>query len=165
MTPILKHMLQDQNFNSVFEIGVASGGQLKDLPDSVDKGGIDTDEKDLAIIKKLFPNDADNFILHDAWDKPWPIASKKYDIAFAIGFFSLIDKDPIPVIKEMFRISKKIILAENHNEQESAVVLPVKGFTHVARDWKKIISELGICATFGKYSDEKTIIWQMKQSG
>ena len=154
MYPIIERMFKDEEYNSVFEVGSAVGGLFEGLHGKF--GGIDIHENDNKTIKKLFPKYAKNFILGDAWSIPWPIPDNYYDIVFTVGFFTVIDRDPLPVIKEMQRIGKKVIMAENYGDESKLIS---GDFVRVIRDYKKLLPK----AKFETFSDDKTIIWLTKQ--
>lgn len=154
MYPIIERMFKDETYSSVFEVGSAVGGLFQGLQGTF--GGIDVHKEDNKTIKQIYPEFADNFILRDAWDVPWPIPDNAYDIVFTVGFFTVIDRDPMPVIKEMQRIGKKVIMAENHGEESKNVS---DSYVRVIRDYKKLLPN----AKFEKFSDDKTIIWLTKQ--
>lgn len=111
---IIGKMFGDENPKSIFEVGCASGRLFESYVGDKIVGGLDF-EVDQA--KKLYPLQAQNFIVWNATEIPWPVKSKSYDIVFTVGTLLLIP-NPFPVIKEMLRIAKdKIILAESHDER------------------------------------------------
>lgn len=103
---ILEKMFKGENPTSVFEVGCANGGFLKDLGVKV-VGGIDKHSGDIEKSKSDFPEG--EFLLQDINQLPWNV--KPYDIVFSIGTLMYIE-NPEPVIKEMLRIGKKVIIAE-----------------------------------------------------
>lgn len=115
---ILEIMFTEEAPESVFEIGCANGGLLKDLKDNYPNlkvGGMEISES-IIKAKELFPEQADNFILRDLND-PWPVPDKSYDIVFSVGVLMYMF-DPLPVLKEMLRVAKnKIIIAEYHHQE------------------------------------------------
>ena len=148
MYQIIEKMFEGEEFKSVFEVGCANGGLLRDIGGVV--GGIDRHESDLQKSKDLFPDDKDNFILRDLTDVPWPV-NRIYDIVFSVGTLMYLE-NPTPVIKEMMRIGRKVILAE-----------PVSGESitdhHGLRryhDYEKILKEFGEVEVVGEVNN-KTI--------
>ena len=159
MYEIVKKVFEGESPKSIFEVGCAGGALLKDYYDfrQIEVGGMDINAEDIKKAKKVFPEYAENFIIHDATQK-WPI-KKKYDICFTIGTLTLIE-NPISVIEEMLRIGRKIILAESHSEREKTedVGNTRTGYRYrFIRDYEKIFKELNLKPTYSIYLD-KTII-------
>ncbi len=100
--PEITIMLQGETFESIFEVGCAEA-HLMDYLEGKRRGGID---RRLDTIRGR-----ENFIEADLTNLPWPVKDKEYDIAFTFGTLMYI-KDPIPVIKEMFRIADRVIIVE-----------------------------------------------------
>lgn len=110
---ILEEMFRGESPKSVFEIGCANGGLLKDLKDHYQGlivGGMETSE---CINKSVDQFGPTHFYRADIND-PWPIPDKSYDIVFSVGVLMYMF-DPIPVLKEMLRVGKKVIIAEPHD--------------------------------------------------
>ena len=103
---ILEEMFKGENPKNVFEVGCANGGLLKDLGIKI-VGGIDRHAGDIEKSKKLFPDG--EFLLQNIEDIPW--TDKHYEIIFSVGTLMYIEKIEF-VLKEMFRIGDKIIIAE-----------------------------------------------------
>lgn len=147
---ILERMFQDESPTSVFEMGTGAGGLLGDLkskyPD-LKVAGIDNHKGDHETVKKMFPDG--EFIYQDAWNTPWNVPDKAYDIVFTVGFFTVVDRDPTPVLKEMLRIGKKIILAELTGDSKYTEEDKVR----VGRDYLKYLENPIVI----NYSPEKTI--------
>jgi hypothetical protein len=118
---IVSLVFEGENPDSVFEIGSASGELLRDYwihrERKVAIGGIDLNPDYAEENMKKIPGS--RFLTGDIRITPWPIEDKSYDIAFSIGTLILME-DPVPVIKEMLRIAKKVILAEPHGEEYNA---------------------------------------------
>lgn len=111
---IIDEMFKGENPKSVFEMGCSAGSFLKEFKEKgVKVGGLDIE-----------PN---KYLVHDA-TKPWPLEDKSWDIVFSVGVLIYI-KDPLPVIKEMLRVGKKVILAERDGEDKMDCCR-VKGFKH-----------------------------------
>ena len=106
---ILEKMFAGEKPESVFEVGCANGGLLKDLGVKI-VGGIDRHPGDIDKSKTLFSHCAENFILQDITSFPWPI-NKLYDVVFSVGTLMYIKK-PVRVIEEMMKFGSKVILAE-----------------------------------------------------
>lgn len=161
---ILEEMFKDENPTSVFEIGCANGGLLKDLKSHYPNlvvGGMDI-SKSIDECKKEFGND--NFYWADLND-PWPIADKSYDVAFSVGVLMYMF-DPLSVLREMFRISNKIILAEYHHAQVDLCGQLTKGYiengrvqTGIIRDYISLFKVMNVpmTLTYQESSIGKTI--------
>ena len=103
-----------QKPESVFEIGCANGGFLKDLRDrfgDIKVGGMDISES-INQCKEMFPGD---FYLRSITD-PWPIPDQSYDVVFSVGVLMYMF-EPVHVLKEMFRVGKKVVFAEYHHPE------------------------------------------------
>lgn len=149
---IIIKMFKEEKPKSVFEIGCANGGLLAQLvehfPDLV-VGGMDIMKSDLAIAKKKFPTYSDNFLFHNVLE-PWPIADKSYDIVFSVGVLMYIF-EAVPVIQEMFRVGKKVIIAEYHHQELDIFGHMTRGYwdkgrvhTGIIRNYIEIFQSLGI---------------------
>lgn len=161
-------MFTEETPRSVFEIGCANGGLLKDIKDhypGVKVGGMDISESILKA-KETFPDETDNFILRDLND-PWPLPDKSYDIVFSVGVLMYLF-DPLPVLKEMLRVAKtKIILAEYHHKElgpfgqlSKAHADNGKIHTGIVRDYISLLKmqEIPLSCTFQECGVDKTII-------
>jgi SAM-dependent methyltransferase len=114
---ILEEMFRDETPTSVFEIGCANGGLLKDLKShypNIVVGGMEI-SRSIEECKKEFG--ADNFYKEDIND-PWPIKDKAFDIVFSVGVLMYMT-EPMHVLREMLRVGKKIIIAEYHHDEIS----------------------------------------------
>ena len=63
--------------------------------------------------KEMFPNG--DFYLRSITD-PWPIPNKSYDVVFSVGVLMYMF-EPLHVLREMFRVGKKVIFAEYHHPE------------------------------------------------
>lgn len=162
---ILEEMFKDETPSSVFEIGCANGGLLKDLkghyPD-LKVGGMDI-SKSIEDCKKEFGTDG--FHWADLNDAPWPIPDKSYDVAFSVGVLMYMF-DPLTVLREMFRISNKIIIAEYHHAQVDLCGQLTKGYiengkiqTGIIRDYISLFKAMNVpmSLTYYESSVGKTI--------
>lgn len=114
MQIMLDALFSGESYDSLYEVGCASGWYLTHARPDVIRGGIDIDESNIAVVKKKFPRDAHNFIHFDGRKANWPVQDKSYDIVFTVGTL-LIMPDPLNAMREMLRIAKKkIIIAELH---------------------------------------------------
>lgn len=136
---ILEKMFEGETPESVFEIGVGGGGLLKDISDSyggLRVGGVDISKVRMANLKNIFPNQ--EFLVHDLND-PWPVPDNSYDIVFSVGVLMYIF-DPIPVVKEMFRVSKhKVIITEFHHGELDQFGVLTKPFRDKTQTYHGII--------------------------
>lgn len=108
-------MFKDETPKSIFEIGCANGGLLKDLTEhypDLKVGGVDISESVLKA-RETFPLQAENFLIRDISD-PWPQEDQSWDIIFSVGVL-MYSFDPLPALREMFRVGKKVVLAEYHH--------------------------------------------------
>lgn len=162
---ILEEMFNNETPASVFEIGCANGGLLRDLrskyPD-IRVGGMDI-SKSIDQCKSEFG--PDNFYWADLNDTPWPIPDKSYDIVFSVGVLMYMF-DPLSVLREMFRISKKVILAEYHHSQVDLCGQLTKGYiedgkiqTGIIRDYISLfkVMNMPMTLTYQESSAGKTI--------
>lgn len=122
---ILESMFAGENPQSVFEVGCANGGLLEDLGIKI-VGGIDKTTSDIEKAKILFPKCKDNFFVGDIENIPWPVKDKQYDIVFTVGTLMYVE-NYLPVLKEMLRIGKKVILAE---PTEGEVIKDIHGIRY-----------------------------------
>lgn len=106
--PILEKIIEGEKFETIFEVGCASGVLLASLQrDRVGRlilGGMDK-------IKPENPPTPFLFLEGDAREVPWPIEDKSWDLVYTCGMLMYVE-DPVPVIKEMFRIGKRVVIAE-----------------------------------------------------
>lgn len=122
-------------------------------------GGIDISEVNIEAIKLNFPDYADNFLLRDVYDIPWPVKNKEYELAFTIGTLIMIP-DPFPVIKEMLRIAKKVIVAEFHDPELSAIgrdIGPQPVEAHGPRwyrNYEKVFKQFGLKVKIKRVEDK-----------
>lgn len=164
---ILKAMFEGEEPKSIFEVGCASGGLLKDVSDSysgIRAGGLDICLKDLKEARELFSENRQDFLYHNFYE-PFPIPDNEYDIVFTVGTLMYCFK-PIPVLEEMMRIAKnKIIIAEFHFPdmdeyggigkyiREEDVVE-----TGIGRNYEKIFNKMGVPILVGQTRLGKWII-------
>ncbi len=145
-------MFQGQKPQSIFEIGCANGGLLKDLVNhygDIPVGGVDVSVS-IQKAKELFPKYSMNFLRGDLND-PWPIPDNSYDIVFSVGVLMYMF-EPLHVLREMYRITKhRIILAEYHNEQVDFCGALTKAFIKdnrvqvgLIRDYKTLFAVLNL---------------------
>ena len=136
--PVIIEMFKDENPKSIFEVGCANGGLLRDAGTDIIVGGIDKHEGDLLRSKKLFQRDADNFFVGDLNDIPWKVKDKQYDVAFSVGTLLYLE-DPREVLKEMRRIAEKVFIAE---PEQGLIEQDHHGKRHF-HDYMQILRPLG----------------------
>lgn len=119
MYPVIDQIFKDEKPESIFEIGCASGKLLqyaRSLYGDIKVGGLDILGTGIKEAKELFPEQADNFILHNIYE-PWPIEDSSYDIVFSVSTLMYL-YNPREPIREMMRVAKKkIIVSEYHSDQ------------------------------------------------
>lgn len=146
---ILRNMFEGENPKSLFEIGVGGGGLLKDAADHfkcTKIGGIDISKVRMKNLETM----KGEFIVHDLND-PWPVPDKSYDIVFSVGVLMYMF-NPIPIMKEMFRVAKdKVILAEYHHQELDKYGVLTRPFKDkdtihqgIIRNYIELLSDLGI---------------------
>lgn len=160
-------MFKDESPKSVYEVGCGSSGFLQELKEKYGKlrvGGMDINPQAVEVSKELFPEYARNFSVIDGQTKNWPIKDKSWDISFTIGVLLLIP-NPYQTIREMLRVSRKIILAEFQSDEETGIGdygdLPQpENFSAVRihRDYLKIFESLGVKATIEEGLGGKSVI-------
>ena len=136
--PVIIAMFQGEYPKSIFEVGCANGGLLKDVGTDIIVGGMDKHAGDLLRSKKLFPRDADNFFVGDLNDIPWKIKDKQYDVAFSVGTLLYLE-NPREVLKEMRRIAHKVFIAE---PEQGLIETDHHGTRHY-HDYMQILRPLG----------------------
>lgn len=161
---ILKKMFDKESPKSVFEVGCANGGLLKDLDDTfhLEKiGGADIDKNDLIRAKEILPNGL--FLLHDV-TKLFPLPDKSYDIVFCCGVLMYI-VNPITTVREMLRVGKKVIIAEPYDNETDDVgridrVDMTPGKTHhgIVRNYMAFFKNFHIPFTITSSGTGKAII-------
>ncbi len=160
--PIVEAVFKGQSPKSIFEVGCAGGMLFKEYYDSKPElvvGGIDITKSDIELAKQNYPDHASNFIHWDATKVPWPVADKSYDIVFTIGTLLMVP-ECVPIIKEMMRIGKKVIMAEFHDSSlTKTVVERVDNKENYYsyrfyRNYEKVFADLGIKVTIEKVADK-----------
>jgi ubiquinone/menaquinone biosynthesis C-methylase UbiE len=157
---ILEEMFKGENPGSVFEIGCANGGLLKDLKDhypDLKVGGMDISN---CIEKSRKEFGSENFYLGDVND-PWPIADKSFDIVFSVGVLMYMF-DPLSVLREMLRVGKKVIIAEPHSTQAGLFGRLTKGAinngklqTGIERDYVELAKALNVPLKLNYYESSQ----------
>jgi SAM-dependent methyltransferase len=176
--PIVTEIFKDENPSSIFEIGCASGALIEHyynertrLTSSKDTefdrtrlklGGVDKVVSSIEQAKLNFPEYADNFLVWDILNTPWPIADKAYDLVFTIGTLLMLP-DPFPIVKEALRIGKKVVFAEFHDPDRDALGVNTSGWEaplahhRYYRDYEKVLKQFGIKPTI-KMVEDKWVI-------
>lgn len=171
---ITEAIFAGQNPKSIFEVGCAGGRLFQDYYDQRTRlnsskdteydrsrlvvGGMDI-TNDIEEARKTYPEYAQNFIYWDVNNVPWPIPDKSYDLVFTVGTLLLIPHC-IPVIKEMMRIGKKVILAEFHSDDlEKTRMETVDTLGNIYsyrfyRNYQKILGDLGIKPDITQVADK-----------
>ena len=148
-------------FNSILEIGCASGPNLRLIAKRFPKTkitGIEINEKAVKVGNELFLKEgiSNAKLLVGKADKLGQFPDKSFDIVFTDAVLICIGPDKIEkVASEMQRIAKKaIILVEHHSEEESAFGIYNKG--NWLRDYKKLFQSFSSQIKATKISPE---IW------
>lgn len=160
--PIINEMLNGQKPQTMFELGCSQGTLVADFArrNGVIVDGLDFEESYRERFKQVHPQG--DFYTWDARRTPWPV-KKHYDIAIAVGFFTLVSGNPIPMLKEMIRIADKVILAEWHVDAPSADMEVKETWTEiestpfpfrVGRDFQKILNLMGREPVITKFKDK-----------
>ena len=159
--PTMKLMFENENPISVFEVGCANGGLLKDITlkyPNIEVGGLDTNLSDLVRAKSLFPKYTENFILGDIRYTEIP---KHYNIIFTCGTLMMIATNILPLIEKMRKSSRAVFIAEMHDDiqdewgtntdlVEGDIKLSKDSDngstinTRITRNYKKVFEKLGI---------------------
>ncbi len=158
---ILEKIFENENPKSILEVGCATGILFKEFTEGKDLkiAGIEFEEVNREAFEKNYPKG--EFILHDIRN-PWPLADKSFDFVFTVGVL-LFFEDPRPVLREMFRVGKKVVLAEFHNpELTEPFVDYANGIEHytctrIYHNYQSLLKEFGIKPTITKVLDKWVI--------
>lgn len=165
MHPIVEEIFKGIEPQSIFEVGCAGGMLFKDYYDSrpgLMVGGMDITESDINQAKENYPKCAQNFFVWDAFKTPWPLADKSYDLVFTIGTLLMIPRVK-PVIAEMLRVGKKVILAEFHDptltktRMEKVDNLDNYYSYRFYRNYETVLADFGIKPEITKVADKWVI--------
>ncbi len=181
MHEVITGIFKDENPKSIFDVGCGSGILMKTyydaicryrqgddyyFPENLKVGGIDILFENVERAKENFPEYADNFLCLDA-TKPWPLADKSYDIVFTVGTLLCIP-DPYPILKEMLRVGKKVILAEFQQDDATdtgeAIPYEIIYKYRIYRDYRKVFEKLNVPIEILETVSGKTIIKTCQKS-
>ena len=152
MHPIVEAIFNGENPKSILEVGCQNGVLLDQYANGKD---IKVYGMDIADFKKGFESQTQGKFIHQDACEKWPMKDKSIDLVFTIGTMLLI-KDPLPVLKEMLRVGKKVVLAEFHDENERVEEAGMYE-TRIFRDYNKLFSKFGITPTIEKVEDKWVI--------